>query len=289
MEYIDINNTVYNLCNKYPKIKDILYSLGFHKIGNPLVFNTAGKIMTIKKAMKMKNIGFNELKNKFNEYGFDFKEEYILSADDRNAILKSLILRLHNGEDIEKLKIDFDSKLIKVSADEVHRAMDELIDDGMSIDEAKRFFYMRSILLKDSINLDTIDSYKVLDIFKEENREIEKLLNNINDNLHLIDELYNKVVSHYYKKESLLFTALKKYGNDEPSKVMSKVDKDIINELKYVKGIIEEGIYNNYDEDIRYLKDHISDMIFKEENILIPLTASVLSKEDFYKMECIEN
>ena len=84
--------------------------------------------------------------------------------------------------------------------------------------------------------------------------------------------------------ESLFITSLKKYGNDEPSKVMSRVDKDILNELK---DIIDYSKNNNNinSENLNLLKEHILDMIFKEENILIPLCVSVLSKEDFDNIE----
>ncbi|WP_039954418.1 DUF438 domain-containing protein [Brachyspira hampsonii] len=197
--------------------------------------------------------------------------------------MKSLIVKLHCGESIEKIKREFENKLVKVSAEEVHNAMHELVNNGMSIDEAKRFFYIRTLVLKDAMDNNTGINYKAIDIFKEENRYIEKLLDEIivNDNINLLEELYNNINRHYIKKESLFFTALKKYGNDEPSKVMSKVDRDILNELKYIISYCQKSNNQINFESIKLLKDHISDMIFKEENILIPLSVSVLTKEDF--------
>ena len=128
----------------------------------------------------------------------------------------------------------------------------------------------------------TETNYKAIDIFEEENRCIEKLLYEIKsyDNINILNELYDNLNSHYIKKESLFIASLKKYGNDEPSKVMSRVDKDILNELKC---IIDYSKNNNNinSENIKLLKEHILDMIFKEENILIPLCVSVFSKEDF--------
>ncbi|WP_300742413.1 DUF438 domain-containing protein [uncultured Brachyspira sp.] len=185
----------------------------------------------------------------------------------------------------ENIKREFEDKLIKVSAEEVHNAMHELIDNGMSIDEAKRFFYIRTLVLKDAMDNNTKTNHKAIDIFKEENRSIEKLLNEIKsyDNINILNELYDNLNSHYSKKESLFITALKKYGNDEPSKVMSRVDKDILNELKDIINYSKNNQINS--ENIKLLKEHISDMIFKEENILIPLCVSVLSKEDFDNIE----
>lgn len=277
MEYIDINDTVYNLCIQYPKIKDILCSLGFDKIKNPIMFNTIARKMTVYKAICMKNIDLYDARKKFNEYGFDFKDSNSLNIDERNDILKSLIVKLHNGEDIDNIKKEFEDKLIKVSALEVHNAMHELVENGMSIDEAKKFFYIRTLLLKDAMDNLTDNDYEAIEILKEENRVIEKILNDIKsiDDISLLKNLYDIISKHYSKKESLFFTALKKYGNDEPSKVMSKVDKDILNEIK---NIIDD---NDKKEKIETIKNHISDMIFKEENILVPLAVSVLNKDDF--------
>lgn len=283
LEIIDINDTVYNLCNKYPKIKYILYELGLEKIKNPIMFNTVSKMLTMKKAIKIKNIDFNILKKKLNEYGLDFiLDDNKKYTDERNEILKSLIVKLHNGENPDTIKREFENKLFKVSAIEVHNAMAELIDKGMSIDEAKRFFYIRTLLLKDAMNNKNIEeNYEAIEIFKEENREIEKLLNTIinKNNILLFNEFYNKINEHYSKKESYYFIELSKYGNEEPSKVMTKIDKEIIENLN---PIINDNIK---DEDklnlIKKEENNILDMIFKEENILIPIAINTLNEKDF--------
>ena len=283
LEFINISDSIYDLCTKYPKIKEALFDLGFDKIKNPIMFNTVSKIMTLEKAAKIKNIDNDELRKKLNEYGFELNS--ISNKEDRNDILKSLIVKLHYTGDIETIKREFEDKLMKVSAEEVHNAMHELIDNGMSIDEAKRFFYIRTLVLKDAMDNNTETNYKAIDIFEEENRCIEKLLYEIKsyDNINILNELYDNLNSHYSKKESLFITALKKYGNDEPSKVMSRVDKDILNELKDIINYSKNNQINS--ENINLLKEHISDMIFKEENILIPLCVSMLSKEDFDNIE----
>ncbi|ADG71455.1 DUF438 domain-containing protein [Brachyspira murdochii] len=285
LEYININESIYNLCTKYPKLKDALYDLGFDKIKNPIMFNTISKFMTINNALKMKDIDIKDIKDKLNEYGFDIGlNTYIKNTDktidERNEVLKSLIVRLHNGENIDSIKIDFEKKLFKVSAEEVHNAMHELINSGMSIDEAKRFFYIRTLLLRDAIdNCNITNNYNIINIFKKENRYIEKLLNDISS----INILYKKLSRHYYKKESILFKALKSYGNDEPSKVMTRVDKDILESLKYIidSNLNSDDLKEKYEE----INASILDMIFKEENILIPLCIDTLSKEDFEDIE----
>lgn len=272
-KFINIDESVYNTCKNHSEIKDILYDLGFEAIKNPLMFNTVAKKISIKKALEIKKVSEDKLIEKFRENGFDIAN--------RNSILKDLIMRLHNNENIENIKKEFDTKLNKVSAVEIYNAMHELIKEGMDVDEAKEYFYIRSLILKDAIE----NSEDDIIYFKNTNREIEKLLKDIleNRNRDIFEELYKKVKKHYIKKESLIFTALKKHDNDEPSKVMSKVDKDIMEHMDYIKNNNLDD--NSFFAEIDKLYNNINDMIYKEENILIPLASSVLSEDELKEIK----
>ncbi|HEY8420898.1 MAG TPA: DUF1858 domain-containing protein [Thermoclostridium sp.] len=65
-----MKKTVYELTGEYPEIINILKSLGFENITNPALLKTAGKVMTIPKAAKIKNIDLNTILDKFSEKGF---------------------------------------------------------------------------------------------------------------------------------------------------------------------------------------------------------------------------
>lgn len=291
MKLININKSVYELCKEYKEIKDILSDFGFEAIKNPVMFNTIAKLTTIDKAAKIKNIKMKDIIKKFEEKGFTFAN-FENKENDRNKILKDLIKRLHNGENIENIKKEFAEKLNKVSAIEIYNVMHELVESGMPIDEAKRFFYTRSLILEDTIDNEDInqnykDDYIVIEEFKKENIEIKKSIENIinSKDIKLLEEFYNKLNNHYIKKETLFFTGLNKYGNYEPSKVMTKVDKEILEELKEIKEVIINIKYDKVFDKIKELKNKINDMIFKEENILIPLIISTFSKEYFEEIK----
>ncbi len=291
MKLININKSVYELCKEYKEIKDILSDFGFEAIKNPVMFNTIAKLTTIDKAAKIKNIKMKDIIKKFEEKGFTFAN-FENKENDRNKILKDLIKRLHNGENIENIKKEFAEKLNKVSAIEIYNVMHELVESGMPIDEAKRFFYTRSLILEDAIDNEDInqnykDDYIVIEEFKKENIEIKKSIENIinSKDIKLLEEFYNKLNNHYIKKETLFFTGLNKYGNYEPSKVMTKVDKEILEELKEIKEVIINIKYDKVFDKIKELKNKINDMIFKEENILIPLIISTFSKEYFEEIK----
>lgn len=279
---INTNKNIYELCKEYPEIKNILSDLGFEAINNPVMFNIMAKLTTIDKASKIKNIDIKNIIKKFEENGFAFEN------NERNEILKDLIKRLHNGENIENIKKEFAKKLHKVSAIEIHNAMHELVESKITIDEAKRFFYMRSLILAEAIDNEEInqnykDNYIVIEEFKKENIEIEKSIENIiaSKDAKLFEEFYNQLNNHYIKKETLFFAGLNKYGNSEPSKVMAKVDKEILEEANEIISINDNKIFDKIEE----LKNKIKDMIFKEENILIPLVISTFSKEDFEEIK----
>lgn len=68
---ISLNETIYELCTKYPEIKDILKELGFVDIANPIMMNTAGRVMTIPKGAQMKNIDIETIKEKLKQNGFE--------------------------------------------------------------------------------------------------------------------------------------------------------------------------------------------------------------------------
>lgn len=67
---ININTSIYNLVNEYPEIKDIMKDLGFDNIVNPVMLNTVGRVMTIKKGSAMKDISMGTIKEAFLKHNF---------------------------------------------------------------------------------------------------------------------------------------------------------------------------------------------------------------------------
>ena len=71
---ISLEETIYELCSKYPDIKDILKGLGFEDITNPLMMNTAGRVMTLLKGIETKKFDMNAVKEELRKYGFKIIE-----------------------------------------------------------------------------------------------------------------------------------------------------------------------------------------------------------------------
>ena len=70
---IDLNKTVFELCNEDPAIRDILADSGFTDITKPGMLQTAGRFMTIPKGAKLKKIDLETIKKKFIDLGYVVK------------------------------------------------------------------------------------------------------------------------------------------------------------------------------------------------------------------------
>lgn len=107
----------------------------------------------------------------------------------------------------------------------------------------------------------------------EENRL--KLLEDLNQ---LLD-----IDKHYSRKENLIFPYLEKYGITAPPKVMWGVDDEIREELKQVKNLLIDykGNKEKVKEELNKALTKVTEMIFKEENILFPMVLETLSEDEF--------
>ncbi len=67
--------TIYQLVSSNPELKEILVTLGFKDIAKPIMLQTVGKIMTLKKGALMKHIEYQEIKDKLVKLGYQIKEK----------------------------------------------------------------------------------------------------------------------------------------------------------------------------------------------------------------------
>ncbi len=71
---LDVNQTIYELCNQYPEIMSIMIEIGFENITKPGMLQTAGRVMTLPKGCRMKGIPLDTVKEAFQNNGFTIKE-----------------------------------------------------------------------------------------------------------------------------------------------------------------------------------------------------------------------
>jgi hypothetical protein len=75
---------------------------------------------------------------------------------------------------------------------------------------------------------------------------------------------------------------MEKYGITAPPKVMWGVDDEIRDDLKMLKSDLSYGVFNEeHKKSLEDLINRIDEMIFKEENIMIPMLLDTLTQDEW--------
>jgi len=229
--------------------------------------------------------------------------EQINNREYRKEVIKQVIKELHEGKSVEEVKQKFEDAFIGVSATEISEAEQALIHEGLPISEVQRLCDVHSAVFKGSIeeihaseDITEISGHPA-NTLKLENRYLEKLINNelkpCMENIHnkeAAEQLKNilnklsKIDLHYSKKENLLFPYMEKYGITAPPKVMWGVDDEIRELLKSIKSNLSEGDLDLKDE-LDNLIERINEMIFKEENIMLPMLTDTMTQDEWKQVE----
>ncbi|OIJ21468.1 PAS domain S-box protein [Anaerobacillus alkalidiazotrophicus] len=238
------------------------------------------------------------------------REKQELNQSQRQKLLKEIIKELHDGKNVDEVKERFQQAIDKVSVNEISQMEQALmIEEGISVEEVQRLCSVHTEVFKGSIEeihsdeaLGTKPGHPVHTFFKE-NREIDKFVNfklslhkdqyqrdqsdeNKEKLFHDLTELL-EIDNHYSRKENLLFPYLEKVGIFGPTKVMWGVDdkiraaiKEARNQLNDDTCQLEELIAN-----LEFIIEEVSEMVYKEENILLPMSMEKLTEDEWLKIE----
>lgn len=157
---LDLSKTVYELTNEYPELVDIMAGLGFTEVTKKPMLHSVGKIMTIPKGAKMKNISMMDVVSTLMTNGFELVGEMPVmqmpeeaavksptgSPEDRTEQLKGYLRRLSAGEDLEAVRADFAGEFGEVEASEIMKAEQELLKDGTPLTEVQKLCDVHSAL-----------------------------------------------------------------------------------------------------------------------------------------------
>lgn len=228
--------------------------------------------------------------------------EYINNREYRQQTIKEIIKQLHDGKSVEEVKEQFAEAFQGVSATEISEAEGALIREGLPVTEIQRLCDVHAAVFKGSIeeihqptDQTQIPGHPANTLFVE-NRQIEKIIAkevepNLSDSEDTLDrgkfteawEHLSKIHVHYLRKENLLFPYMEQYGITAPPKVMWGVDDEIRDQIKEVKELLSQNNIN-YDELKQKAEaaiDRVKEMIFKEENILVPMLLETLTQDEW--------
>lgn len=227
----------------------------------------------------------------------------------RKAILKQIFIDLHNGKNIDEVKAHFDAFIGKITIDEISQLQHDALDEGdLSVAEMQRLYSSHAALFKGAIEEIPSDNRPEeqpghpVHTFKLENKEIDKLLktkvqvhleqfakDDSEENVNLLMEDCNllfDIDKHYSRKENLIFPYLETYGIYGPTTNMWRIDDFIRDAIKDAKVKLEEyhGEKNSVIEVFTFIIREVSEMIYKEEQILFPMALKNLTEDEWIKI-----
>ncbi|GBE26096.1 hemerythrin HHE cation binding domain protein [bacterium BMS3Bbin03] len=239
--------------------------------------------------------------------------ELINNARKRKDLLKHMILQLHKGEAPDAVKKQLIRLMGQVPYSDVVMAEQELIAEGMPQIEILKLCDLHSAALKGIIEKDEtrhVPPGHPVHTFEHENRAIEWEIASLRKLFDELDELADEedatdlflsirkhfnalldVEKHYQRKENLLFPFLEKNEITGPSTVMWGKHNEIREFLKASIEALEAVQSITAGEAGTVVKlvlipavDAIEEMIFKEEQILFPMSLDVLAENDWIEI-----
>jgi DUF438 domain-containing protein len=235
--------------------------------------------------------------------------ELINNSQKRKELLKHMILQLHKGEAPDIVRNRLVDLLQSIPYDEVVEVEQELISEGLPVEEVLKFCDIHQMVLDghiDQSGAKSIPEGHPVDTFKKENRELEKVIAEIENlygkletmkdgevrdwllKIHSQLNSLSDVDKHYRRKEYLVFPFLEKYEITGPPKVMWGKHDEIRVLLKAsIEAVSAEGQISVQEAltltELVVLPavKGVSDMISKEEEILLPMCMDKFTDEDW--------
>ncbi len=224
-------------------------------------------------------------------------------------VIKEMIQRLHDGEDFEDVKRQFGGLAQKVTPEDIARAEQELVEEGMEIQEIQRLCEVHLALFKDTLDEQKAiapEGHPVNTLMQEHNRlllfmdelkananEIKSLegFEAVEDNMkhldHVVEHLKDSE-SHYLREENVLFPYLEKHGIQEPPKVMWMEHDQIRAMEKKIYALYDErggmdfhDFAKQLDEQSCALAEMLTNHFSKENNILFPASLQVIEEGEW--------
>jgi uncharacterized protein len=233
----------------------------------------------------------------------------------KKELLKHLMLQLHRGEAVEAVRNRLIHLMGEVPYERVVEVEQELMAEGLPAEEILKFCDIHTEVLRGRIShgeAKEIEEGHPVHTFKEENRalqwevdslrkllerlgqqdpssptELEEILDRIRIRFHALAD----VDKHYSRKENLLFPFLEKHGVTGPSKVMWAKDDEVRELVKAgieALGDLKAGTREEIEAVVELILNPaavaVEDMIFREEQILFPLSLDVLTEAEWYSI-----
>ena len=236
--------------------------------------------------------------------------ELIDNAQKRRELLKHMILQLHKGEAPDAIRKQLIRLLGEVPYNDVVEVEQQLISEGLPTEEVLKLCDIHTEVLKGQIDLSessAVPPGHPVHTFRQENRALEGELALLDKLFATIDQLppeadateimaqvrvrmnaLSDVEKHYQRKEYLLFPFLEKHEITGPPTVLwgkhdetRELMKGVIETLQSMSDITAEEARTVTEAVIKPASKSISEMIYKEEEILLPMSLDTLTEAEW--------
>ena len=235
--------------------------------------------------------------------------EIIDNRAHRVRTLKEIIKRLHAGEDPAAVKGRLAEIVQQTDYSEIVAMEQELMAEGMPVEEVQSMCDLHSQVTREvlvQLPPQSVPAGHPVDTFRRENQAIQSVILNMRQAMAAIRQLpddgpagepllqwrkaFNDLMDiekHYQRKENALFPKLEAHGITGPSKVMWGKDDEIRALLKDLGEALsqQDATAAEWKLVAGTVADTalaaIEEMIYKEENILLPMSLNTLTEEDW--------
>lgn len=236
--------------------------------------------------------------------------ELIDNRSHRISVLKEVIQHLHAGAAPEFVKEQLRKIVGETDATEIMAMEQQLIAEGMPVEEVRSMCDLHSQVTRDVlVHLappPTVEPGHPLDTFRRENAALKQVVaaarailvetadlaptSDVKEIVFRLRQSANDLMDldkHYQRKEHALFSCLERHGITGPSKVMWSKDDEVRNLLKQMNQAAHDC--GSTVEDLRQFSvqhaqpvfSAVEEMIFKEENILFPMSLQTLTQNEW--------
>lgn len=315
---VDNRTRVHDLLESYPFLREwlIAYSPEFKKLENPVLYRTVGRVATMEAAASMAGVPVDRLlddvRTEIARHAIAAEEARGAPApatnpdrDRRQAELKSIVRRLHDGATVDEVKAEFDALVAEVDSAEIAAMEQSLIADGMPVEEVQRLCDVHVSVFKDALESaerPAVPSGHPIDAYRRENAfagEIASSIRRALDSLapsepapspataadlaRDLDRLA-EIDVHFTRKENQLFPVLERHGIEGPTKVMWGIDDDIRERISAARQLARAGDMEGLVASVPETLGMVEDMIYKEENILFPAALEAIPDDEWVAM-----
>ncbi len=236
--------------------------------------------------------------------------ELIDNRAHRITVLKDIIKHLHSGAAPELVKERLRELVGRTDSTEVMAMEQQLMAEGMPVEEVRSMCDLHSQVTRDVLVQiappPAIAPGHPVDTFRRENSALKTVIATIRGTFAEVSDLEDKTDAlelvfrlrqsandlmdldkHYQRKEHALFSCLERHGIAGPSKVMWAKDDDVRKLLRQMNQSAHGcapsvgAIKQFFTQHAQPALSAIEEMIFKEENILLPMSLQTLTDNEW--------